>query len=227
MKRYLLGAVFASLILVAAGCNHSGPRPDAQIATDVQNKINSDSGVPDKQVTINANNGVVTLSGAVSSDAARNAAANDAAQVEGVKTVVNNLEVSAATASNNMPPAPEPAASAPAPVPEKKGSPWHSYKSSPATTTKNRNNNDENGLRTTVPPTGATTPPSGNSSSYDNSAAATSCSDATSSSAACHHSHRYAGQRSLDGSAGFGKVPGGRCVSRLHLHRRSWSKARL
>ncbi len=170
MKRYLLGAVFASLILVAAGCNH-GPRPDAQIATDVQNKINSDSGVPDKQVTINANNGVVTLSGAVSSDAARNAAANDAAQVEGVKTVVNNLEVSAATASNNMPPAPEPAASTPAPAPEKKSSPWHSYKSSPATTTKNKNNNDENGLRTTVPATSATAPPSGNSNGYDSAAA--------------------------------------------------------
>jgi BON domain len=171
MKRYLLGAVFASLILVAAGCNHSGPRPDAQIATDVQNKINSDSGVPDKQVTINANNGVVTLSGAVSSDAARNAAANDAAQVEGVKTVVNNLEVSAATAANNMPPAPEPAASIPTPAPEKKASPWHSYKSSPATTTKNRHSNDENGLRTTVPPTSATAPPSGNSNGYDNTAA--------------------------------------------------------
>ena len=98
MKRYLLGAVLASLILIAAGCNR-GPRPDAQIATDVQNKINSDSGVPDKQVTINANNGVVTLSGSVSSDAARNAAANDAAQVEGVKTVVNNLEVGTASAS--------------------------------------------------------------------------------------------------------------------------------
>src|SRR6266852_3141398 len=94
MKRYLLGAVLASLILVAAGCNRgSGIRPDAQIATDVQNKINSDGGVPDKQVTINANNGVVTLSGSVSNDVARNAAANDAAQVEGVKTVVNNLQI--------------------------------------------------------------------------------------------------------------------------------------
>jgi hypothetical protein len=167
MKRYLLGAFSASLILilVAAGCNRagSGTRPDAQIATDVQNKINSDGGVPDKQVTINANNGVVTLSGSVSSDAARNAAANDAAQVEGVKTVVNNLEVGTATAANNAPQPPEPAASTPAPpAREKKTSPWRSYKGSPA---KHKNDNDENGLRTTVPPTGASSAPSGN---YDN-----------------------------------------------------------
>src|SRR6266852_32375 len=151
MKRYLLGAVLASLILVAAGCNRgSGIRPDAQIATDVQNKINSDGGVPDKQVTINANNGVVTLSGSVSSDAARNAAANDAARVEGVKTVANNLEVGAATASNNMPPAPEPAASTPEPAREKKTSPWRSYKGSPSK--RNRNNNDDNTATTSTPP---------------------------------------------------------------------------
>ncbi len=139
MKRYLLGAVLASLILIAAGCNRgaSGTRPDAQIATDVQNKINSDGGVPDKQVTINANNGVVTLSGSVSSDAARNAAANDAAQVEGVKTVVNNLEVGTASAANNTPPATGAGRRAlPAPpAPEKKASPWHSYKGSPARNT--------------------------------------------------------------------------------------------
>jgi hypothetical protein len=171
MKRYLLGAFFASLILilVAAGCNRagSGSRPDAQIATDVQNKINSDGGVPDKQVTINANNGVVTLSGSVSSDAARNAAANDAAQVEGVKTVVNNLEVNSATAANTKPSATEPAEEAPAPAPRaKKSSPWRSYKGS-SSTSRNRNNDDGNGLRTTVPPTSASSAPSGN---YDNTA---------------------------------------------------------
>src|ERR1700748_1579854 len=93
MKRNLWVVLF-SLALLAVGCSRIGSRSDAQVASDVQNKINSDTSIPDKQLTINANNGVVTLSGTVSSDAARNAAANDAAQVEGVKTVVNNLEVS-------------------------------------------------------------------------------------------------------------------------------------
>ena len=40
----------------------------------MQNKINRDSNIPDKQLNINANNGVVTLTGTVASDAARNAA---------------------------------------------------------------------------------------------------------------------------------------------------------
>src|SRR5678815_5406183 len=91
MKRNLW-VVLVSLALFAVGCSRLGSRTDAQVASDVQNKINGDSNIPDKQLNINANNGTVTLTGTVASDAARNAAANDAAQVEGVKTVVNNLE---------------------------------------------------------------------------------------------------------------------------------------
>src|SRR5690348_7752127 len=98
MKRNLW-VVLVSLALLAVGCSRIGTRPDAQVASDVQNKINGDSNIPDKQLNINANNGVITLTGTVASDAARNAAANDAAQVEGVKTVVNNLEVAPASAS--------------------------------------------------------------------------------------------------------------------------------
>src|SRR6476646_3446412 len=92
MKRNLW-VVLVSLALFAVGCSRIGTRPDAQVASDVQNKINGDSNIPDKQLNINANNGTVTLTGNVSTDAARNAAANDAAQVEGVKTVVNNVQV--------------------------------------------------------------------------------------------------------------------------------------
>jgi len=46
-----------------------------------------------KQVQVNASNGIVTLSGAAGSDAERIAAAEDASQIEGVKVVVNNLQV--------------------------------------------------------------------------------------------------------------------------------------
>jgi len=45
-------------------------------------------------------NGVVTLSENVNSDLERIAAANDASQVEGVKTVVNNLQVAPAAAAS-------------------------------------------------------------------------------------------------------------------------------
>lgn len=80
------------LALLAAGCS----RTDQQITSEVQAKINADTAFPDKQLAVTAANGVVTLSGNVSSDAARNAAASDAAQVPGVKTVINNLQVAGA-----------------------------------------------------------------------------------------------------------------------------------
>src|SRR5215471_12252746 len=105
VRRYLWVAL-VSLALVALGCNKLGSRSDSQIASDIQNKIFADSNVPDKQITINANKGVVTLSGTVSSDAARTAAANDASQVDGVKTVVNNLEVAPTSAALNPAQAP-------------------------------------------------------------------------------------------------------------------------
>ena len=88
-----LSAIVISLSLLAAGCGHG--RSDQQVTADVQNKINADTTFPDKGLQVSASKGVVTLSGTVSSDAARSAAATDAAQVEGVKTVVNNLVVTA------------------------------------------------------------------------------------------------------------------------------------
>ena len=92
---YALTAVL--LLSVLVGCSRG--RNDGQIASDVQNKINADANVPTKQITVTADNGVVTLSGTVGSEMERAAAANDAAQVEGVRTIVNNLQVAPATAS--------------------------------------------------------------------------------------------------------------------------------
>lgn len=146
--------ILVTLALVALGCNRSGlgGRSDSQIATDVQNKINADNSVPEKQITINSNNGVVTLSGNVSNDAARTAAANDAAQIDGVKTVVNNLQVAPATAANTEPA--QPTATAPQ-EPEPQQAPAttrtrsHARKASP----REYGSSADNGLRTTVPPT--------------------------------------------------------------------------
>lgn len=161
MRRHFSWVVVLSLMLIAAGCSRvgSGSRTDQQVASDVQNKINGDNAVPDKQVTINSTSGVVTLSGNVSSDAARNAAANDAAQVEGVKTVVNNLQVAPATTASNT---------EPAPAPEATESATPARRPSPKKNTHVARNSDtgDNGLRTTVPPTAAT---STNGTNYDNS----------------------------------------------------------
>jgi hypothetical protein len=84
------------VLLLALGmimaCNRA-PN-DAQIANQVQSKITADSNIQNKQIGVQSANGVVTLSGTVASELERSAAANDAAQISGVKTVVNDLQVS-------------------------------------------------------------------------------------------------------------------------------------
>ena len=161
MKRNLW-VVLISAALLAVGCSRVGNRPDAQVASDVQNKINGDSNIPDKQLNINANNGTVTLSGTVSSDAERNAAANDAAQIEGVKTVVNNLEVAPAAAQQTAPQQSQAAnLNPPPPVrEERRPSPSTRTRSSRSSSSSNAG---DNGLRTTVPSSSS----NGTGSNYD------------------------------------------------------------
>jgi hypothetical protein len=89
-------ALCMALALLVAGCNKTATRSDADVAKDVQAKINTDSAITNKAVTVNATNGTVTLSGEVANETERMAAANDASSVEGVKQVVNNLTVGAA-----------------------------------------------------------------------------------------------------------------------------------
>ncbi len=171
MKRNL-SVVLIAMALLAASCSRIGSRPDAQVASDVQNKINGDSSIPDKQLNINANNGTVTLTGTVASDAARTAAANDAAQIEGVKTVVNNLEVAPASAANQTAQPQEQATNNPPPPvrEERRPSPSTRYRSSRSTPSKPASNDSgDNGLRTTVPAGSS----SGNTSSSNDSAQST------------------------------------------------------
>lgn len=103
--------VAAFTLFIITGCNKqqsSAPRADSQVAADIQNKINSDPTLPNKQIAVGSSNGVVTLTGTVGSENERVAAGNDASQVEGVKTVVNNLVVSSSAngMADNTPMAP-------------------------------------------------------------------------------------------------------------------------
>ena len=85
---------FGALFLLVLGTTSCSRKPgDAQVAAEVQNRIGADHRVQTKQVQLNANNSVVTLSGTVDSDAERSAVAEDAAQVAGVRVVINNLRV--------------------------------------------------------------------------------------------------------------------------------------
>ncbi len=71
----------------------SGARSDAEITSDVDVKIHADATLAAAPITIQSNSGVVVLSGSVDTDAARSSAENTAKQVQGVKGVVNNLQV--------------------------------------------------------------------------------------------------------------------------------------
>ena len=118
MKFKSAGAVLTLtlLLMIAAisGCSKSaniasGDRTDAQVAGDVQTKISSDPALSGRQISINADKGVITLSGTVNSDAEVTSALNDAQQAQGVKQVISRLAIQTAQA------APEPEVQQPAP----------------------------------------------------------------------------------------------------------------
>jgi BON domain len=107
-RKSLLVSSFAlaSILLLGMGCVKK--LDDAKMSSDIQNKFSQDSGLASKQLTVQANDGVVTLSGSVENASQRDAAGRQAASVSGVKTVINNLQVGDASAA--MAPAPQTAA---------------------------------------------------------------------------------------------------------------------
>lgn len=106
-NRFVL--VFLSFGLLA-GCKQTAPVDDGALTAQVQSRLSSDGALAGEPIQTAVQGGVVTLSGDVSSAAARGLAASDAAQIAGVRTVVNNLSVL-------PPPAPTQAAvAAPPPV---------------------------------------------------------------------------------------------------------------
>ena len=95
----------AAILALNLGC---GRKPDdAKISSDIQSKFSQDSGLSTKHLTADASNGVVTLGGFVDNDAQRQAASRQAAEVDGVKEVVNNLQVGSASNPSVSHPPPE------------------------------------------------------------------------------------------------------------------------
>jgi hypothetical protein len=90
-------AVCTTLLAVSVACSKA-PN-EAQVVSDVQAKLAADSGLQNKQLTVQSSNGTVTLSGVVDNDSQRDAATKYAASEPGVKKVIDNLQVSTAQAS--------------------------------------------------------------------------------------------------------------------------------
>jgi hypothetical protein len=100
--------VACSLLLLSAGCRSKGTpsaeesRPasvqpqvpnDQQILGLIQARIQGQPELQGQQVNVEFAGGVATLSGNVDNNASRSLAAADSGAVDGVKTVINNLEV--------------------------------------------------------------------------------------------------------------------------------------
>jgi hypothetical protein len=102
-----------ALLVLAVACTK--PPNDARITSDIQAKLAADSGLQNKQLTVQSQNGTVTLAGNVDNDAQRDAATKYASSEPGVKTVIDNLGVGAveAAAEPAPPPAPAPTESKP------------------------------------------------------------------------------------------------------------------
>lgn len=108
-------ALAFSLAASFTGCKSKAPVvDDSALAAQVQARIAGDQNLGGQNIQSSVSNGVVTLNGTVSDDTARSLAGSDAAQVSGIRTVVNNLVVPAPAAAATV------AAEPPAPVrPEK------------------------------------------------------------------------------------------------------------
>jgi outer membrane biosynthesis protein TonB len=87
---------FALILFLAFGVGCAKPPNDQQITSDIERKLQADSGLQDKQLSVDSSKGTVTLAGTVDSEAERDAAAKYAAAEPGVKTVINNLQIAQA-----------------------------------------------------------------------------------------------------------------------------------
>jgi len=116
-----------AIALSFAGCKSSAPAAptdDASLTAALQTRLTSDDALKSEPINSSVQDKVATLNGTVSSEAARSLAAADAAQVAGIKTVVNNLSVQT--------PPPIVAAATP-PAPPRKATPAHRRCAPPTT----------------------------------------------------------------------------------------------
>src|SRR3954452_18813817 len=135
-------AVCAALLAISVACSKA-PN-DAQVVSNVQAKLGTDSGLQNKQLTVQASNGTVTLSGTVDNDAQREAAAKYAASEPGVKQVINNLQVASTQAMNDSMAKPSPAQDEPAPTPAPSRPESRPSRSKPASSKPSHHRSDAN-----------------------------------------------------------------------------------
>ena len=105
--RFEAGKCFSVILLLSIlsiGLACTKAPDDSQLTSQIQSKLDQDSGLHDKQITVQTSGGVVTLSGTVENETQREAAARYASATPGIRQVVNNLETASAAATATHPP---------------------------------------------------------------------------------------------------------------------------
>jgi hypothetical protein len=125
LARYSIAFTVALLLAAApvavtspAAFAQKAPPSDNLLTVKVENALNAEHVFQGMRVIVTVSKGVVTLSGFVTSDAAKVLASEEAGSVTGVKTVLNNLTVQqpGAPAATTPPPAPARPAQATTPI---------------------------------------------------------------------------------------------------------------
>jgi hypothetical protein len=111
---YVWVVLLVGILTVGVACTKAPD--DSQLNGQIQSKLSQDSGLQGKPITVQTARGVVTLSGTVENDAQRTTAARLAAEVPGIKQVVNNLQMTS-TPAELAAPAQEQTAQMPPPEP--------------------------------------------------------------------------------------------------------------
>lgn len=100
MRRYGTRFVIPMIVLWVAGTwgcagniNPERQIDDAILSANVRDALNADADLRRHEIVVNANGGMVTLHGRVSSNSERARAGTIAERVDGVTTVVNELRV--------------------------------------------------------------------------------------------------------------------------------------
>lgn len=106
VRKYLIaGSLCLTLSPAMFGQTHKAPPTDWQIEAQVQKAIANDHIFVGSSIMSSVDKGVVKLTGIVRSEREKEYASSDLANIPGVKTVLNNLEVH----ENSFHPAPAPA----------------------------------------------------------------------------------------------------------------------
>jgi hypothetical protein len=122
LRAHRVVSAFAGvLVVLVAGTTGCSRQPgDAQVISEVQNRIRADRQLMMGRFRVTGSHGVITLAGYVASNDQRVAAVQDTWQVQGVKVVVDNLRLVDSARQSLTPAGPKPPASVQKTIPPSK-----------------------------------------------------------------------------------------------------------